>query len=734
MASVDLENLSDIEIRAKFLELGCPVGPVTATTRKILLKKLKTLLEQNQSSTDLNSSKYDPRTISQSSEDESDSNVSRTRSSRKSMPPPRSNKSPKRKSPSRASLASEPLANSTFAEQTNVTKVRKETVSSYASPTNSGFESRRSTRSSLGLNNSINSQDLYSDNVEESTHDLSFTRSPRSFVSQGSNENVKVTNSSPKHSPDLGFGLSDAFKSRLQASGTSYTSYSSPRLSTSNQPYASDFLRRLSANKSVSSVGITSNISSSHSLSSKLLDVKESDDEDNGTAPVYARFTQGSRSSPSQIKGRRRILLQDSWLPFDAPISAVLLLLFSLFFVVIGVTYINMHSSETSLGSYTDLHYPICPPQPDSNQIPRVNCIREVDKETSTKVLKIVYSELHNKLASSPCVKIGDGPFGLSDGELISSVAEADPSLGPWITDQMLPNVKILISANPRLKLIDISGGIAIINPPVPFICLIFNNLMKMADWAVRAGVAIISFLAIYFGARWYMMREASHKQEVYKLVSNIIEIVASQSQGPESYIAISHVRDQLIAPQDRNSMDKLWKDAVDVLNSDSRIRCEQQVVEGEDCLVWRWVASSYNPNKRKVWQGQAFDTMEGSVNSLPNSPTSCLKIRHMFDAALEEGDDWVATVVDAILEKCSDARILHIAVERQSREGCVYMKCASPRDAGIAYRALHGSWFDSNLVTVKYIREARYLERFPESAKCTQPLYPSNESRNSLN
>lgn len=61
-----------------------------------------------------------------------------------------------------------------------------------------------------------------------------------------------------------------------------------------------------------------------------------------------------------------------------------------------------------------------------------------------------------------------------------------------------------------------------------------------------------------------------------------------------------------------------------------------------------------------------------------------------------EEGDDWVATVVDAILEKCSDARILHIAVERQSREGCVYMKCATPRDAGIAYRALHGSWFDS--------------------------------------
>lgn len=37
--------------------------------------------------------------------------------------------------------------------------------------------------------------------------------------------------------------------------------------------------------------------------------------------------------------------------------------------------------------------------------------------------------------------------------------------------------------------------------------------------------------------------------------------------------------------------------------------------------------------SKRKVWQGQAFETMEGSVNSLPISPTPCLKIRHMFDS-----------------------------------------------------------------------------------------------------
>lgn len=59
----------------------------------------------------------------------------------------------------------------------------------------------------------------------------------------------------------------------------------------------------------------------------------------------------------------------------------------------------------------------------------------------------------------------------------------------------------------------------------------------------------------------------------------------------------------------------------------------------------------------------------------------------------------------DAILEKCGEERVvaLHISVDRVSREGCVYLKCASQEDAGKAYRALHGWWFDS-----------RYLGKLP--------------------
>jgi len=61
-----------------------------------------------------------------------------------------------------------------------------------------------------------------------------------------------------------------------------------------------------------------------------------------------------------------------------------------------------------------------------------------------------------------------------------------------------------------------------------------------------------------------------------------------------------------------------------------------------------------------------------------------------------ETEDDWETRVQDAILEKCGEGvKILHIRVDIGSREGCVYMKCMSQEDAGKAYRALHGCWFD---------------------------------------
>jgi membrane protein Man1 len=81
--------------------------------------------------------------------------------------------------------------------------------------------------------------------------------------------------------------------------------------------------------------------------------------------------------------------------------------------------------------------------------------------------------------------------------------------------------------------------------------------------------------------------------------------------------------------------------------------------------------------------------------------------------------------IQNVILDK---ADILHKAVDRGSREGCVYIKCASADDAGKVYHSLHGWWLDGHLVTVKYLSPERYQYRFPDSVKTTfQLMQPSN-------
>ncbi|KAG0433167.1 hypothetical protein HPB47_020165 [Ixodes persulcatus] len=199
-----------------------------------------------------------------------------------------------------------------------------------------------------------------------------------------------------------------------------------------------------------------------------------------------------------------------------------------------------------------------------------------------------------------------------------------------------------------------------------------------------------------------------------------------------------------------RRQLSQLWQDAVDFLGrNESRVRTERQHIDGESYLVWRWLGGaasppgspSATPPRAKVWQGRAFESPGSGLpggatggSALPYVPATCLKIRNMFDLEVEYECDWPVQIRNAILEKCEGNQgIVHLQVDTASKEGCVYMKCSSLEAAGQAYRALHGSWFDGNLITVKYLRLERYHERFPESQYCREPLKPSNSLRLSL-
>lgn len=142
------------------------------------------------------------------------------------------------------------------------------------------------------------------------------------------------------------------------------------------------------------------------------------------------------------------------------------------------------------------------------------------------------------------------------------------------------------------------------------------------------------------------------------------------RSTGEDEFLAVNHIRDDLLAPHDRIKKAALWNQVVDYISAnESRVREEIQHIRGEEYRVWRWIPSTSpvaaqsrksmimarhsSPNTSRSellypdlsmemgsssgssgtkWQGQAFEIQEGSPNTLPITPTTCLKIRHLYE------------------------------------------------------------------------------------------------------
>uniref|UniRef100_A0A3Q0RBA8 Inner nuclear membrane protein Man1 n=1 Tax=Amphilophus citrinellus TaxID=61819 RepID=A0A3Q0RBA8_AMPCI len=275
-------------------------------------------------------------------------------------------------------------------------------------------------------------------------------------------------------------------------------------------------------------------------------------------------------------------------------------------------------------------------------------------------------------------------------------------------------------------------------HPKMSFTCRFRRAFFTVINRVLLIVVAVgcVWSVVCYMKYRW--RREEEETRQMYDMVERIIDVLKThgeacqENQDMRPYLPIPHVRDSLVQPQERKKMKKIWERAESFLSAnESRIRTETQRIGGEDFLVWRWIQPSFNCDKAslitsKVWQGKAFPL--DRRNSPPNSLTPCLKIRNMFDPVMEVGENWDLAIREAILEKCSDNDgIVHIAVDKNSREGCVYVKCLSAEHSGKAFKALHGSWFDGKLVTVKYLRLDRYHQRFPQAQGCSTPLKASS-------
>lgn len=311
----------------------------------------------------------------------------------------------------------------------------------------------------------------------------------------------------------------------------------------------------------------------------------------------------------------------------------------------------------------------------------------------------------------------------------------------------------------------------------------VLQSLVGVVAWGLGA-VAILSML-VWLWRKWSEMIEKRNK-EVFELVEQVLNILYHHHQGVlregkigSPFYPILHIRDQLIPPPERSKKAVIWKKVEDYMrNKESRVREDIQKVYGEEYKVWQWLpdipwspgvtpgatpsrntgaAPGITPSRNLPspgaptgpshqisppqsppgassqwgqppttsvtpgWQGSAFQ-LGKHVAAPVAPPTSCLKVRHLFDVQ-KQGPGWVVTVKEEILRRCLDAQVLHIAVDTESPEGTVYIKTMSPEDAGKVFRCLHGQWYRGQLVTAKYLRLDRYHERFPDSRNARVPL-----------
>ncbi|KAL4660267.1 inner nuclear membrane protein Man1-like [Arapaima gigas] len=427
-------------------------------------------------------------------------------------------------------------------------------------------------------------------------------------------------------------------------------------------------------------------------------------------------------------------------------LSTVLLTAACLFFVLLGLVYLRMRGGGAAQTDAVVKNHPF--------GVEFDEAYNEREKDTILKLLLHLHDHLANIAGEHDC---GDHVEhlnrSLSYMEASEFLMHQDANYQEFVATALEWLIRTeedvgirLIGSHPEEAVMDVSEitHLESTHPRMSFICRFRRAFFMVIYRALLliAGVGIVCSVLLYMKYRW--RKEEKQTRQMYDMVEKIIGVLKSHSNACQEnkdlqpYLPIPHVRDSLVKPQDRSKMKKVWDQAVAFVSAnESRIQTETQRIKGADFLVWRWIQPSLSCDQissipSKVWQGKAFPL--DRRNSPPNSLTPCLKIRNMFDPVMEVGDNWHLAIHEAILEKCSDNDgIVHIAVDKNSREGCVYVKCLSAEHSGKAFKALHGSWFDGKLVTVKYLRLDRYHQRFPQATGCVIPLKPSSKDMSSL-
>lgn len=332
------------------------------------------------------------------------------------------------------------------------------------------------------------------------------------------------------------------------------------------------------------------------------------------------------------------------------------------------------------------------------------------------------------------------------------------------------------------------SNYFAIVKPRLPLTCFLYNKLQSV--FVIIGWIVIVCAIVFVIGftIRFIRSHLQTRRERVTNMVEEIKNVLMEKAYDPDTActdaasVVINHLRDKLIPTAERNKMESVWNAALKIIENDSRVQFSVATRNGEDYRVMRWIdtvsplsqsshafmgsnlsvgsttttsttnsnstnnqpmssstsigqrscaTTSYGTNygNIKKWQSPAFD----KSNKIKDPPTECLKIRQMFDKHESLNPNLKQIIQDALLEKVAHTTCKIYDLQLDKQTCCVYVRCATAKDAGIIHDEVNGWWFDSRLVSIKFLRLDRYLSRFPNASSGPICLKPSNSKNLSM-
>ncbi|ESO82785.1 hypothetical protein LOTGIDRAFT_184582 [Lottia gigantea] len=127
---------------------------------------------------------------------------------------------------------------------------------------------------------------------------------------------------------------------------------------------------------------------------------------------------------------------------------------------------------------------------------------------------------------------------------------------------------------------------------------------------------------------------------------------------------------------------------------------------------------------------GMPSSTLPQAAQSAPPIATQCFMLSNMFDPLTETRLNWDQEIRDDVIEECSKhGGVLHIFVDKASRQGNVYVKNPTIAAAVASVNALHGRYFAGRIITAAYVPVPNYHALFPESVRANQLIVPSSQA-----